>query len=218
MQGHPYQHICSIRKGAASSLIELEFASHQAHEAQPGGRVPAGMQYSTLTAQLQELQVVFLNRFVKEVTNYIMLLLALQKASLQQPTAESPHALAGSSPRHADASQRQLQQQQQQQKQQASKPKGPPFVLQMDVKLAAPVITMPRSTDSSDSMQVDLGSLHLTNNVRFVRGSQENLPEVSLSVPMHEHDRPSLSIQKTACLHCNKPAWLFMRSPMHRCD
>lgn len=182
MQGHPYQHICSIRKGAASSLIELEFASHQAHEAQPGGRVPAGMQYSTLTAQLQELQVVFLNRFVKEVTNYIMLLLALQKASLHQPIAESPHALAGSSPRHADASQQQKQQQQQQQRQQTSKPKGPPFVLQMDVKLAAPVITMPRSTDSSDSMQVDLGSLHLTNNVRFVRGSQENLPEVSLSI------------------------------------
>ena len=86
------------------------------------------MQYSTLTAQLQELQVVFLNRFVKEVTNYIMLLLALQKASLRQSPAESPHALAGSSPRHADASQQQKQQQQQQQqRQQASKPKGPPF-------------------------------------------------------------------------------------------
>ena len=132
------------------------------------------MQYSTLTAQLQELQVVYLNRFVKEVTNYVMLLLALQKASLRQPPAESPHALAGSSPRHADA-----HHQQQQQQRQPSKPKGPPFVLQMDVKLAAPVITMPRSTDSSDSMQVDLGSLHLTNTVRFVQGSQEDLSQVS---------------------------------------
>ncbi|KAK9827173.1 hypothetical protein WJX74_009221 [Apatococcus lobatus] len=179
-EGHPYQHICTIRKGAESSLIELEFASHQAHEAQAGGRVPAGMQYSTLTAQLQELQVVFLNRFVKEVTNYIILLLALQKASLRQPPAESPHAPSGSSPRHADASQQQKQPQQQQ----TSKPKGPPFVLQMDVKLAAPVITMPRSTDSSDSMQIDLGSLHLTNTVRFVRGSQDNLSEAVIV----EHD------------------------------
>ncbi|KAK9864527.1 hypothetical protein WJX84_002714 [Apatococcus fuscideae] len=91
-EGHPYQHICTIRKGAESSLIELEFASHQAHEAQAGGR--------------------------------------------------------------------------------------------MDVKLAAPVITMPRSTDSSDSMQIDLGSLHLTNTVRFVRGSQDNLSEAVIV----EHD------------------------------
>ena len=53
----------------------------------------------------------------------------------------------------------------------------------MDVKLAAPVITMPRSTDSSDSMQVDLGSLYLTNNVRFVQG----LARESVSGELNAH-------------------------------
>ncbi len=173
LQEHPYRDICTIRKGAKASLIELEFSSHQAHEAQPGGRVPAGMQYSSLTAQLQELQLVFLNRFVKEVTNYVMLLLALHKASLQQTAADSSPALEGASPRRQDR-------QQSQQQKQPGKPKGAPFVLQMDVKLAAPVITMPRNTDSSDSMQVDLGSLQLTNTVRFVSGSLESLSEVRL--------------------------------------
>ena len=177
LQEHPYRDICTIRKGAEASLIELEFASHQAHEAQPGGRVPVGVQYSTLTAQLQELQVVFLNRFVKEVTNYIMLLLALQKASLQHPATDSATTLEGSSPRAQDQKQRQQQQP-------SGKPKNAPFLLQMDVKLAAPVITMPRTTDSSDSMQVDLGSLHLTNTVRFVKGSLDNLPEVRAAFSM----------------------------------
>ncbi len=171
IQGHPYRDICTIRKGAESSLIELEFTSHQAHEAQAGQPVPAGMKFSTLTAQLQELQVVFLNRFVKEVTNYIMLLVALAAASKPAEPAESPKTPSVSASRQQDYGQ-------QQEQQKASSSKGTPFVLQMDIKLAAPVITMPRSTDSSDSMQVDLGSLHLTNTVRFVKGSLDKLSQV----------------------------------------
>ena len=64
-QGHPYRNICDLRHGASTSLIELEFASHTGADADPSPRVPSGLPFYTLTAQLRELELVFLNRFLQ---------------------------------------------------------------------------------------------------------------------------------------------------------
>ncbi|KAK9858457.1 hypothetical protein WJX84_002370 [Apatococcus fuscideae] len=50
-EGHPYRDICTIRKGAESSLIELEFTSHRAHEAQAGQPVDLGSLHLTNTVR-----------------------------------------------------------------------------------------------------------------------------------------------------------------------
>ena len=43
-------------------------------------RVPSGLPYSSIKAQMHQLEVVFLSRFLFEILRYISLLLALQPA------------------------------------------------------------------------------------------------------------------------------------------
>ena len=45
------------------------------------------------------------------------------------------------------------------------------FLLLLDVEADAPVITMPRSSDSQDFLEVDLGTLKLTNHIAWLFGS-----------------------------------------------
>ena len=44
---------------------------------------------------------------------------------------------------------------------------APPFVMQLDVEVEAPTFVLPRCTDSSDHMRVNLGSLGLSNAVSW---------------------------------------------------
>ena len=64
MQGHPYRSVCDLRSGAATSLVELEFASHTPAEADESARVPPGLPFYSIQARMSELDVVFLNRFL----------------------------------------------------------------------------------------------------------------------------------------------------------
>lgn len=41
----------------------------------------------------------------------------------------------------------------------------------------APVISMPRFSDSSDNVKVDLGAVHLSNSVQWRSGSQLSDPQ-----------------------------------------
>ena len=52
-----------------------------------------------------------------------------------------------------------------------------PFVLNLDLHMDAPIITMPRQSDSSDNVKVDLGSVKLGNAVSWHSGSSLNDPE-----------------------------------------
>ena len=65
MQGHPYRNVLDLRHGASTSLIELEFASHTGKDSDTDPGVPAGLPFYTLKAQLRELELVFLNRFMQ---------------------------------------------------------------------------------------------------------------------------------------------------------
>lgn len=44
------------------------------------------------------------------------------------------------------------------------------FLLLMDVELNAPVITIPRSSDSLDALEVDLGTFTLSNHIAWFGG------------------------------------------------
>lgn len=65
LQGHPYRNVLDLRHGASTSLIELEFASHTGQDSDTDSTVPAGLPFYTLKAQLRELELVFLNRFLQ---------------------------------------------------------------------------------------------------------------------------------------------------------
>lgn len=65
LQGHPYRNVLDLRHGASTSLIELEFASHTGKDSDTDPGVPTGLPFYTLKAQLRELELVFLNRFMQ---------------------------------------------------------------------------------------------------------------------------------------------------------
>lgn len=52
------------------------------------------------------------------------------------------------------------------------------MILELKVSMEAPNITMPRSSDSSDGIEVDLGSLRLSNAVAWRNGDSIKMPEV----------------------------------------
>ena len=45
------------------------------------------------------------------------------------------------------------------------------MILVLDISMEAPVITMPRNSSSKDAVEVDLGSLHLSNTVAWRNGT-----------------------------------------------
>ena len=48
---------------------------------------------------------------------------------------------------------------------------GVGFLLLLNVEAEAPVITMPRSSDSQDFLEVDLGTLKMTNHIDWLFGT-----------------------------------------------
>ena len=48
--------------------------------------------------------------------------------------------------------------------------KGVGFLLVLDVEMNAPVITIPRNTDSLDALEVDLGTFTLSNRIAWIGG------------------------------------------------
>lgn len=55
----------------------------------------------------------------------------------------------------------------------------PAMILELNISMEAPNITMPRSSDSKDAIEVDLGSLRLNNAVAWRNGDSMKRPEVS---------------------------------------
>ena len=58
------------------------------------------------------------------------------------------------------------------------------FLLLLDVEMDAPVITMPRSSDSQDFLEVDLGELKITNRINWLFGTSPKDKKVSHHIPL----------------------------------
>jgi hypothetical protein len=184
-EGHPYHQACGLRAGSDASLVSLEFCSCPPSYRHP--KVPEGLQYYTLQAQLSELQLVFLYRFLSENLTYISTMLAMRPPALENgppagaaapssgaaPAAAAPAppeavapgappaaggAAAGSSGGAGAVASTQAAVQGATPTAQAP---VQPFVLLMDVRASAPNIRLPRSSDSMDAIEADLGQLTL---------------------------------------------------------
>lgn len=188
LQGHPYRNVCDLRRGSSTSLISVEFASHSAEESHSNTRVPSGLPYSVLKARLSELDFIFLNRFVQEVLQYVSVLLVLQPAPIQnQDQRADVPALATAKAAGAEAVE-EADRQTVGSSSAAAATQAPAvegaqevgMVLQMDIDMEAPVISMPRNSDSQDCVQLDLGSFSLRNSLKWIGGSSTSDPKVSL--------------------------------------
>ncbi|KAK9815130.1 hypothetical protein WJX73_008307 [Symbiochloris irregularis] len=170
-EDHPYRNVCGVRQDASASLVKLRFDMFPPLEEDAAKQqgVPVGLPYSRLQAQMAQLEVVFLSRFVFELLRYINLLLRLRPAPLNGADADSSEAQRSKEHLGAD-----------QQSQGQGLQDRPPFVLLMDLHMDAPIITMPRQSDSSDNVKVDLGSIHLGNQVVWHTGESPTDPEAVL--------------------------------------
>lgn len=199
LQGHQYRNVCDLRRGAATSLITVDFASHTVQESYSNPRVPSGFPFSSVKAKLSELDFIFLNRFIQEILQYVSVMLALRAPPIQQHIQQSSRpALATASgmdivqaepgqsegPVSAAPSGGKPTQAEQSGPRAAASASGPEgskevgAVVQLDIEMEAPVISMPRGSDSQDSVQLDLGFVNLHNSLRWTGGSSTDDPQV----------------------------------------
>ena len=161
-EGHPYKQAVGLRPGASGSLVTLFIASRGAGDVAATAatrgygdkkpclpRVPEGAPaFWEVRAKLCALRVVYLNRLLQEALRYVFLTFRLQPPPLQ-PQPQLPLSSASSSAPAAPPDTR------------------PPVIVMLDVDADAPVITMPRRTDSGDAIEVDLGRLALRSEVAW---------------------------------------------------
>lgn len=163
----PHRQACGLRPGSTASLVALSFAFYPG-SAHDDPRVPAGFDFYNLQAKLSELQVVFLYRFLMENVQYISTMLAMRLP----PMESSAHDIIDGD----EGSRKEID---------AAPSPGPPlqttptqhtqpFVMVMDVEMNAPVISLPRASDSTDAISVDLGTLHLRSHVERPSNTHDN--------------------------------------------
>lgn len=179
-QGHPYRNVCDLRRGSSTSLITVEFASHSAEESHSNSRVPSGLPYSTVKARLSELDFIFLNRFVQEVLQYVSVLLVLQPAPLEIQTQDTgvPALATAKKPVEGAGVEGSSETKQPTGAASGEGAQEVGMVLQMDIEMQAPVVSMPRNSDSQDCVQLDLGSFSLHNSLKWIGGTSTSDPQV----------------------------------------
>jgi len=180
VDGYTNSTICDLKKGN-SSLIELRYSTHKGCSEAGEPRVPKNTDFSRLHAKLSTVGLVFLNRQVMEMMAYVNGLLALQP---DPPSRDSlPEA---ASLRHSSSSRRRSFSSVdggEMRRSGSSRPSGVPvLVLLLDVDMHAPVITMPLSSFSEDSIQLDLGHLTLSNSIAWEEHSGHRMLLDSMSI------------------------------------
>ncbi len=123
---------------------QVEVASHKAADTYTNDRVPSGFDFWSVRVRVTRLELVFLYRFLQDLLGYISLTLALRPPALPSrgtATTVTDRASAAA----ASAVQAELQ-------------RGMGTVLQLDVTMEAPVITMPRNSSSPDKVCLECQS------------------------------------------------------------
>ena len=185
--------LCELRPGSTGSLIELTFRMHGKDEGEPPldasgrRRVPEGLAHYSLSARLSAVRLVFMQRFVNELLQYISGMLAMTLPPLRVPAWAEQYA----------AVQRRIQQEREDEEEEEeeaarggdasgakrSAEEKPSYVtpngavigpdgqacmlLLLDVDLSAPLIVMPESSSSLACLEVDLGSARIRNRISW---------------------------------------------------
>ncbi|XP_024384462.1 uncharacterized protein [Physcomitrium patens] len=151
---HQWGWLCDIRDPGAGSLVELEFQSYNKDEDDY-----QGFDYS-LSGKLSAVRIVFLYRFIQEITAYFVALATPQTTQVVTVVDK------------VGGTEKLIQE---------SDVEGSSAV-KLDFSLDTPIIIMPRSSDSQEFMQLDLGHLEVHNSFEWHGGDKDVASAVHLDV------------------------------------
>ncbi|KAI7739602.1 hypothetical protein M8C21_022627 [Ambrosia artemisiifolia] len=151
---HMYFWACDMRNPGGSSFVELVFSSFSADDEDY-----AGFDYS-LTGQLSEVRLVYLNRFIQEIISYFMGLVptnSVDVVKVKDQVTDSEKWVK------------------------TSEIEGSPAV-KLDLSLRKPIILMPRRTDSLDYLKLDIVHITVRNTFQWYGGAKKEMTAVHLDV------------------------------------
>ncbi|XP_010679516.3 uncharacterized protein LOC104894866 isoform X2 [Beta vulgaris subsp. vulgaris] len=169
---HCWNWLCDIRNPGAESLIKFSFKSYSAEDDDY-----EGYDYS-LTGRLSAVRIVFLYRFIREMTVYFMELATPHKEEVIKLVDKvggfewmiQKYEIDGST------------------------------AVKLDLSLDTPIIIIPKHSTSKDFMQLDLGQLQIRNEISW-HGCPDNDPAaVHLDVLRAEILGINLSVGIDGCL------------------
>ncbi|XP_022737877.1 uncharacterized protein LOC111290709 isoform X2 [Durio zibethinus] len=151
---HMYFWICDMRDPGGTSFVELIFTSFSIDDEDY-----EGYEYS-LSGQLSEVRIVYLNRFVQEVISYFMGLVPKDSkdvVKLKDQVTNSEKWFT------------------------TSEIEGSP-ALKLDLSLRKPIILMPRRTDSLDYLKLDVVHITVQNTFQWFSGTKGDLNAVHFEI------------------------------------
>ncbi|XP_042024109.1 uncharacterized protein LOC121771392 [Salvia splendens] len=151
---HMYFWACDMRNPGGSSFVELEFCSFHTDDEDY-----EGYNYS-LRGQLSEVRIIYLNRFIQEVVSYFMGLVPADSKDvvwIKDQVANSENWLTG------------------------SEIEGSPAV-KLDLSLNKPIILMPKRTNSTDYLKLDVVQITVQNKFRWFCGNRSDMKAVHVDI------------------------------------
>ncbi|KNA21084.1 hypothetical protein SOVF_046540 [Spinacia oleracea] len=151
-QEHFYFWACDMRNPGGSSFVEVFFSSYNSDDDDY-----EGYEYS-LSGQLSEVRIVFLNRFIQEVVSYFVGLTPNTSAGvvkLRDQVTDSEKWFT------------------------TSEIDGSP-AMKLNLSLTKPIIIMPRRTDSLDFLKLDVVHITVQNTFQWFNGSKHEMNAVHM--------------------------------------
>ncbi|PNT67930.1 hypothetical protein BRADI_3g33740v3 [Brachypodium distachyon] len=150
---HPYFWVCDMRN-PGGSFVEIDFTSYSV-----GDEDYCGYDYS-LVGKLSEVRIVYLNRFVQEITGYFMGLVPKSSdgiVKLKDNVTNSEKWVSKTDMEGSPA-------------------------LKLDVSFSRPIIVMPHDTNSHDFLELDVLYITIQNEFQWIGGDKNEMSAVHLEI------------------------------------
>ncbi|XP_073352999.1 uncharacterized protein [Aegilops tauschii subsp. strangulata] len=150
---HPYFWVCDMRN-PGGSFVEIDFCSYSV-----GDEDYCGYDYS-LVGKLSEVRIVYLNRFVQELTGYFMGLVPKSNdgvVKLKDNVTNSEKWVSKTDMEGSPA-------------------------LKLDVSFSRPIIVMPHDTNSHDFLELDVLYITIQNEFQWIGGDKNEMGAVHLEI------------------------------------
>ena len=186
---HQYRWPIDLKDISTRSLIDVEVVCHK-------GRLTQHPKYDySVFANLHAVRIVFLNRFVNEVLEYVSGLV-----HLRPPPKCAVEGVKGEVGRDSAAS-----------------PASEASKVKLKLRVEAPVICMPKSSSDMDSVELDLGLLELENEFAAPQNSSGAacvIEETQISLSQIQAVATLMGQQHAGMVHQSQPITLTLRRPI----
>uniref|UniRef100_A0A0E0MAV7 PH domain-containing protein n=1 Tax=Oryza punctata TaxID=4537 RepID=A0A0E0MAV7_ORYPU len=146
--------LATLSQNNLSTDIKIDFSSYNVDDEDY-----SGYDYS-LSAQLSEVRIVYLNRFVQEIISYFMGLVPKSSDSVVKLKDNVTNSEKWVSKTDME---------------------GSP-ALKLDVSFSRPIIVMPRETNSSDFLELDVLYIKIQNKFQWIGGDKNEMSAVHLEI------------------------------------